>query len=106
VLRLQLGLAFVGPDRLARFGGLLHLGLRLEDIETFLAGPVVADHPTASQPRRLRQKVAILPDPHVQAVVEQSREAEMLRPKQWTRLWARLRRIQTMRRARAEKPDW
>ena len=38
MLRLQLGLAFVGPDRLARFGGLLHLGLRLEDIETFLAG--------------------------------------------------------------------
>jgi len=44
VLSLQLGLAFIGPDRLARFGGPLHLGLRLEDIETFLAGAVVAVH--------------------------------------------------------------
>jgi len=26
MLRLQFGLAFVGPDRLARFGSLLHLG--------------------------------------------------------------------------------
>jgi hypothetical protein len=26
MLRPQFGLAFVGPDRLARFGGVLHLG--------------------------------------------------------------------------------
>ena len=38
MLRLQLGLAFVRPDSLARFGGLLHLGLRLDDMERFLAG--------------------------------------------------------------------
>ena len=50
VLRLQLGLAFVGPDRLARFGGLLHLGLRLEDIETFL-------------PRRCRGPPHSVPNP-------------------------------------------
>jgi hypothetical protein len=47
VLRLQLGLAFIGPDSLARFGGLLYFGLRSDDMDRFLAGILVADHPHA-----------------------------------------------------------
>ena len=47
MLRLQLGLAFFGSNRLARFGGLLQLGLRSDDRERFLADILVADHPHA-----------------------------------------------------------
>ena len=57
-LRLQLGLAFIGSDRLARFGGLLHFRLRLDDIEPFLAGILVADHPHACRRAHLIETTA------------------------------------------------
>ena len=80
VLGLEPGLAFVGSNRLARFGGLLHLGLRLDDIETFLAAAVVADHPTASLTPPLDRN-DVSPLPPAPAASEPLFEVEDLHPR-------------------------
>ena len=77
MLRLQLGLAFIGPDSLARFGGLLHLGLRLDDMERFLADIPVIDHPHGLLPRPFYRDDR-LPLPPASAAPEPSFKIENL----------------------------
>lgn len=67
VFRLQFGFAFVGPDRLARFDGLVHPWLRSGWICPFLAGIFIGGYrlyrvcyliglPTQSAPRRQNRR--------------------------------------------------